>query len=132
VQEMVHGWDGTRAEQLSVRIVALSGWSGRMGTLRAAAGVGVGGGPGDKGVGTLRAEAGAGVGWGPVGTGGGGTRGSTLRAAAGRSWVGCAVPWRMSMRSLRAWAWLLVSGAKGELGDGLLRAWTMSVMPARM
>jgi len=64
-------------------------------------------------VGTLRAEAGAGMGWGPVGIGGGGTMGSTLRAVAERSWLGCAMPWRMSMRSFRAWAWLSVSGAKG-------------------
>ena len=39
---------------------------------------------------------------------------------------------RISVSCLRAWTWLSVSGANGETGDGLFRAATMLLMPARI
>jgi hypothetical protein len=45
---------------------------------------------------------------------------------------GVAMLVRRAVRSRRAWTWLSVRGAIGELLDGLLRALTMSWMPARM
>jgi len=67
------------------------------------------------GLGTLRDAARVGRGDG-AGTGSVGTGGSTLRAAAGGCWLGCVVLWRMSMRSLSAWAWLSVWGQGGVGG----------------
>ena len=43
-----------------------------------------------------------------------------------------AMPVRISVSCLRAWTWLSVSGANGKPGDGLFRATTMSLMPARI
>ena len=39
---------------------------------------------------------------------------------------------RILVSCLRAWTWLSVSGANGDPGNGLFRAATMSLMPARI
>jgi len=64
----------------------------------------------------------------------GGTHGSRLKAGgingASDGWVGLLAPCKMSIRVLRARAWLSVRGTRGEFGDGFCRAWSMSAISA--
>jgi hypothetical protein len=56
--------------------------------------------------------------------------GSTLRDKA--DFGGAAILLsKVLVRSRSAWTSLSVRGAKGELVDGCVKAWTMSLMPAR-
>jgi hypothetical protein len=47
-------------------------------------------------------------------------------AGEGCAGPGGRLPWMISMRFRIAVHWLSVSGARGELADGLLRAWVTS------
>jgi len=101
---------------------------GARGTLRGDAGVG-----GVAAGGTLRDGAVTGV---VNRTFLGGAHDSGLKAGgingALDGWVGLLALCKMSIRVLRARAWLSVRGARGEFGDGFCRAWRMSAIPAWM
>jgi len=119
------GGTGRWQVRLSVRMVAFSGVA-ISGTLRAGVAV--------DGSCTLRDAAGLGIAnlltgalWGCALSGRAGIGG---KRGASEGWLGLLVPWRTSMSSLRASAWLSIRGASGEFGNGFCKAWRMSVMPA--